>query len=361
MRTGSRSPEAGAPSPLVGHARTVIPRSGRTRWRPPAPRGAAVAAAGLLLAACGAQDSRPGTTVPDPGAATGTGPAGYVQPPLVALGPGAPDLPGDDTVDWRRQVRESVERHPGLFALPQALPDDVDLAFTSTWTGHPVLDVASAGSGVIVCVDELAACTAALGAAPVVLVARGTVDSGEFWVLRKPAAQPGTTGELTPEQERYWTTVPFTTAVPDWAGGDAGTAPPVVPPADGPTPPSSVEAVGTRAGEVLRVADATGEVGMTVGVPYEDGGGWRLDVTLTDVPAGYAFSPARLSVDDYRDTWVYPTAALLDGAPATADPLPLRGDAVVTVLLSGAPPAEGVVSYHGGDGFAPEWRYALPG
>jgi hypothetical protein len=118
-------------------------------------------------------------------------------------------------------VRESVQRHPGTFAVPVELPADVSLAFTSSWWGHPVLDVMSEGSGVVVCRDELTACEAALGDAPVVVVRSGVVDSGPFHVLLKPPAEPGTTGGLTAAQQDHWSTVAFTTAVPAWAV-DAG-------------------------------------------------------------------------------------------------------------------------------------------
>ncbi|WP_432494148.1 hypothetical protein [Kineococcus auxinigenes] len=128
-----------------------------------------------------------------------------------------PDRPGDDLIDWRRQVRESMQRYPDTFAVPVELPADISMAFTSTWWDHPVLDVMTDASGVIVCRDELPACQKALGDAPVVVVRSGDVDSHPFHVLLKPPAQPGTTGELTPAQEQYWTTVAFTSAVPDWA------------------------------------------------------------------------------------------------------------------------------------------------
>lgn len=49
-------------------------------------------------------------------------------------------------------------------------------------------------------------------------VRSGEVDSTPFHVLRKPPAEPGTTGESTAEQQQCWATVPFTTAVPDRAG-----------------------------------------------------------------------------------------------------------------------------------------------
>lgn len=118
-------------------------------------------------------------------------------------------------------MRESVQRYPATFAVPVELPADISLAFTSSWWGHPVLDVMSDRSGVIVCRDELPACAAAVGDAPVVVVRSGEVDSTPFHVLLKPPAEPGTTGELTPTQEQYWTTVAFTTGVPDWAAGDS--------------------------------------------------------------------------------------------------------------------------------------------
>ena len=137
--------------------------------------------------------------------------------PFVQLPIDGPDRPGHDLVDWRRPVRESVQRYPGTFAVPVELPTDIDLAFTSTWWGRPVLDVMSEGSGVVVCRDELPACEAALGDAPVVLVRSGDVDSHPFHVLLEPPARPGTTEELTPTQEQYWNTVAFTSAVPDWA------------------------------------------------------------------------------------------------------------------------------------------------
>lgn len=141
----------------------------------------------------------------------------YTQPTFVQLPIDAPDRPGDDLIDWRRQVRESIQRHPGLFAVPAELPPDISLAFTSTWWEHPVLDVMSKGSGVIVCRDELPACEAAMGDAPRIVVRSGEVDSDPFHILLKPPAQPGTTGELTPAQRNYWATMAFTSAVPDWA------------------------------------------------------------------------------------------------------------------------------------------------
>ncbi|MCI2238487.1 hypothetical protein MO973_17365 [Paenibacillus sp. TRM 82003] len=79
----------------------------------------------------------------------------------------------------------------------------------------------SEGSGVVVCRDELPACEAATGNAPVVVVRSGTVDSAPFHVLLKPPAEPGTTGELTPAQQEYWTTVASTSAVPERAAGPA--------------------------------------------------------------------------------------------------------------------------------------------
>ncbi|WP_432488941.1 hypothetical protein [Kineococcus sp. SYSU DK018] len=149
------------------------------------------------------------TVTPEPGP--------YTQPAFVEPPIDGPDRPGDDLIDWRRQVRESVQRHPGTFAVPVELPADIHLAFTSTWWEHPVLDVMSDGSGVIVCRNELPACEAALGDAPVTVVRSGEVDSDPFHVLLKPPAEPGTTGELTPAQQDYWATVALTSAVPDWA------------------------------------------------------------------------------------------------------------------------------------------------
>ncbi|NAZ83869.1 hypothetical protein GTR02_18830 [Kineococcus sp. R8] len=144
-------------------------------------------------------------------------PGVYTQPALVELPIDSPDRPGDDLIDWRGQVRESLQRYPATFAVPVELPADIPLAFTSAWWGHPVLDVMSDGSGVIVCRGELPACEAALGDAPVVVVRSGEVDSTPFHVLLKPPAEPGTTGELTSAQEQFWTKVAFTSAVPDWA------------------------------------------------------------------------------------------------------------------------------------------------
>ncbi|WP_432548328.1 hypothetical protein [Kineococcus sp. SYSU DK004] len=145
----------------------------------------------------------------------------YVQPRLQPLSPGGPDRPGDDTLDWRGQVRESLQRWPGTFVVPEELPADVDLAFTSTWWERPVLDVMSEGSGVVVCVGERPECEAAVRGAPVVLVRSGEADGLPFHVLLKPPADPATTGELTPAQREFWETVPFTGAVPGWAAGEA--------------------------------------------------------------------------------------------------------------------------------------------
>ena len=180
------------------------------------PLRAALLVTALTLAACGtaAGGSSPAPLTPS---RTG-GTLEYVQPPFVELPPDAPDRPGDDHLDWRRQVRESIQRHPGTFVVPAELPADVDMAFTSPWWGHPVLDVMSAGSGVIVCADAEAACASAVGDAPVVVVRSGVVDGQPFHVLLKPTAQPGTTGQLSAEQQGYWATVAFTAAVPDWAG-----------------------------------------------------------------------------------------------------------------------------------------------
>lgn len=180
-----------------------------------------VLAAVVLVSACApsgvAAGPAPGDS-PSPSAPAATpGTGTYRQPPLVGLPVDAPDRPGDDLVDWRRQVRESVQRFPGTFALPVDLPPDVSVAFTSPWWGHPVLDVMGEGSGVLVCRDDPSACAAALGDAPVVVVRSGTVGSGPFSVLLKPPAQPSTTGALTPAQQEFWSTVAFTTAVPAWA------------------------------------------------------------------------------------------------------------------------------------------------
>jgi hypothetical protein len=181
----------------------------------------AVLAAAVLVSACaasGAEATGPGAgRTPSETTVASPEPGPYEQPPLAELPIDAPDRPGDDLVDWRRQVRESVLRYPGTFAVPVDLPSDVSLAFTSPWSGHPVLDVMSEGSGVVVCRDEPPACEAALGDAPVVVVRSGVVDSGPFSVLRKPPAQPSTTGALTPAQQEFWSTVAFTTAVPAWA------------------------------------------------------------------------------------------------------------------------------------------------
>ncbi|WP_369055308.1 hypothetical protein [Kineococcus terrestris] len=141
----------------------------------------------------------------------------YVQPRLQPLPPGGPDRPGDDHLDWRGQVRESLQRWPGTFVVPQELPPDLELAFTSTWWERPVLDVMSEGSGVVVCVGERAECEAAVRGAPVVLVRSGEADGLPFHVLLKPPADPATTGELAPAQREFWETVPFTSAVPAWA------------------------------------------------------------------------------------------------------------------------------------------------
>ncbi|WP_432489427.1 hypothetical protein [Kineococcus sp. SYSU DK018] len=201
------------------------PTRARRRQRPPGPVITACATA-VLLTACGTQDAGSAPTPSAPSTAATTSPTavdsptsadGYVQPPFVELPIDTPDRPGDDRIDWRRQVRESIQRHPGTFVVPSQLPADISMAFTSTWWERPVLDVMSDGSGVIVCADQLPACQAALGDAPVVLVRSGEVGSTPFHVLRKPPAEPGTTGELTAEQQQYWATVPFTTAVPDWA------------------------------------------------------------------------------------------------------------------------------------------------
>lgn len=188
----------------------------------PVPAAAALVTA-LLVSACAGSSTGPApapagrTDSSTPGPASGSASAPYTQPPFVQLPIDTPDRPGDDLIDWRRQVRESVQRYPGTFVVPVELPADIDTAFTSLWWQHPVLDVMSAGSGVIVCRDELPACELALGGAPVIVVRSGEVDSTPFHVLLKPPAEPGTTGELTPAQAQYWTTVAFTSAVPAWA------------------------------------------------------------------------------------------------------------------------------------------------
>ncbi|WP_432537568.1 hypothetical protein [Kineococcus arenarius] len=187
------------------------------------PLATAFLAAALTSSACGDQSpaAAPAPTseraAPPSSAVVVPEPGPYTQPALVELPIGGPERPGDDRIDWRRQVRESLHRYPGTFAVPVELPADISTASTSTWWGHPVLDVMSDGSGVVVCRDELPACEAAMGDAPVVVVRSGEVDSTPFHVLLKPPAEPGTTGELTPAQQDYWATVAFTSAVPDWA------------------------------------------------------------------------------------------------------------------------------------------------
>ncbi|NAZ85502.1 hypothetical protein, partial [Kineococcus indalonis] len=78
------------------------------------------------------------------------------------------------------------------------------------------------------------------------------------------------------------------------------------------------------------------------------------------------FTPQRISIDDYASTWVFPTAAVHQGTTSSTtsaeEQLPLTGTSTtLTLLLSGPPPATGVISYHHDPaGFAPTWRYTLP-
>ncbi|WP_432484249.1 hypothetical protein [Kineococcus esterisolvens] len=104
--------------------------------------------------------------------------------------------------------------------MPVEPPADTTTAPTGTWWGHPVLDVVSEGPGVVACRDELPACEAATGDAPVV-VRSGEVDPAPFHVLLEPPSAPGTTGELTRARQDHRATVVSTSAVPDRAGEPA--------------------------------------------------------------------------------------------------------------------------------------------
>ncbi|GAA4970531.1 hypothetical protein GCM10023225_10680 [Kineococcus glutinatus] len=165
------------------------------------------------------QRAQPAASAPDPMIA----PTPFI-PPVV--GPGAEDLedhvdgtivdipPGDPTMDWRGQVRQSMQEHPGPFVLPEQLPPDVLVVLARSAGGYPVIDVSTeSGPAVTLCAGELERCKRT---APGFNVLRtGELNLSPYVVLVSDPGAPTEKG-LNEEQLQYWEDVVFTTSAPQW-------------------------------------------------------------------------------------------------------------------------------------------------